>query len=153
MNTSWYPPRHFARWLLCSTALKQAVRLDLLHYFSLQNAFGILNKVGASLTHTHTHTTTNNTYLPEKEKSCCLKKSGGLKLSVEISSHGCLGTKKFNCREMQSLKQSNTIILGVKYKATAILDCKEIGFLKQSKAIQSIWAWSTKQLQFWTAKK
>jgi hypothetical protein len=41
----------------------------------------------------------------------------------------------------------------VKYKATAILDCKEIGFLKQSKAIQSIWAWSTKQLQFWTAKK
>jgi hypothetical protein len=71
--------------LLCSTALKQAFRLDLLHYFSLQNAFGILNKVGAS------HT--NNSHLPEKEKSCCLKKSGGLKLSVEISSHGCPGKK------------------------------------------------------------
>jgi hypothetical protein len=56
-----------------------------------------LNKVGASHTHTLTHT--NNTHLPEKEKSCCLKKSGGLKLSVEISSHGCPGKKSSTTAE------------------------------------------------------
>jgi hypothetical protein len=92
--------------LLCSTALKQAVRLDLLHYFSLQNAFGILNKVGAY----HTHT--NNTHLPEKGKSCCLNKSGGLKLSVEISSHGRLGKKI-------QLLQRNTIPKAKQYNQSA----------------------------------
>jgi hypothetical protein len=92
--------------LNCLKAGSHAVRLDLLHYFPLQNAFGIFHILHASHTHTHTHShdlinknkivrEVPNTPAPLKNKnhcccSCCLKKSGGLKvLGVEISSHGC----------------------------------------------------------------
>jgi hypothetical protein len=57
------------------------------------------------------HTHANNTHLPEKGKSCCLKKSGGLKLSVEIYSHGCLGKK--------NQLQRNTIPKAKQYNQSA----------------------------------
>ncbi len=136
------PAPTLCRWLLCSAALKQAVRLDLLHYFSLQNAFGILNKVGASLTHTHTHN--HQQHLPPWKRKIMLPEeiwrleaqcwnfftwvSGNKK--IQLQRNAIPKAKQYNHsgREVQSncnsglqrnripkAKQSNTINLGMKY--------------------------------------